>query len=55
MRPPAPARGPAHTSLWRLIVLVEDHWSGAELPHPNVLSLLINPFVHTLRNLFDTA
>ena len=54
MRPPAPARGPAHTSLCRWIVFVVDHWSGAGMPHPNLLSFLINIFVHTMSNLFET-
>ena len=38
LRPPAPDRGPAHTSLSRWNVLVDCHWSGAGLSHPNVLS-----------------
>ena len=29
MRPPAPTRGLAHTSLRRWIAYVVDHWSGA--------------------------
>ena len=41
VRPPAPACGPTHTSLrlFLLFVSVADHWSGAELTHPNFLKL----------------
>ena len=38
MRPPAPARGPAQSSLCRWIVSVLDHCSGADLSHPNLLT-----------------
>ena len=54
MRPPAPARGPAHTSLCRWIVFVVDHWLGAGLSHPNFLIILVHPFVHTQKNLLET-
>ena len=54
MRPPAPARGPAHTSLCRWIVFVVDHWSGKETSHLNFLIILVHPFVHTQRNLLET-
>ena len=41
MRPPAPACGPAHTSL-RLLsdcLCFVDRWSGAELSHPKLYHL----------------
>ena len=54
IRPPAPARGPAHTSLCRWLVFVVDHWAGMGLSHPNVLIILVHAFVHTLINLLET-
>ena len=39
MRPPAPVRGPAHTSLRRWVVPVVVYWSSAKSFHPNLLNI----------------
>ena len=54
MRPPAPARRPAHTHLCRWIVFEIDHWSGAELSHPNFLTFDQSFPTHAAKSLIET-